>query len=94
MPFQQILSHSLSLFSYIYIFTFPPAASPAVTAGLTWHPETCPRACARVATVTPKHRAILKIDWHCLNLPEAVFAFEYYSVESTYSNKTYPDNYQ
>ena len=78
----------------LYIFTFPPAASPAVTAGLTWHPETCPRACARVATVTPKHRAILNMDWHCLIIPGAVFAFEYYSLDPTYLNKPIIANYQ
>ena len=32
--------------------------SPAVTAGLMWHPETWPMVWATVATVTPKHRAM------------------------------------
>ena len=39
--------------------TLAPAASPTVTAGLTWQPDTWPTHCARLATVTPKHRAIL-----------------------------------
>ena len=39
--------------------TLAPAASPTVTAGLTWQPDTWPTHCAKLATVTPKHKAIL-----------------------------------
>ena len=41
--------------------TLAPTISPRVTAGLTWQPDTCPIVAAMVATVSPKHRAILTI---------------------------------
>ena len=38
---------------------FCPKSNPKVTAGLIWHPLTCPMDWAMVATVTPKAKAIL-----------------------------------
>ena len=38
---------------------FAPMTRPRVTAGLMWHPDTCPMVWARLATVMPKQRAIL-----------------------------------
>ena len=34
----------------------PETASPRVTAGLRWHPDTWPNAAARATSVTPKAR--------------------------------------